>query len=247
MDSNIEKVERYLKGVHVPQHVSDPHRQQLRRRVLGRIEETQRASGHPRRWEVTAALAALICIAGAVGAFVVLKYYAVGQGPASANRFVSEDRERAHVLSTSDTNDVMGIGQAAGNLGDIDAARQKDGTELVQIIESEVNGRLANRMFIRKCTLSDGRMKTVGEGDPDSRVQSLLVTLPTAARREMSKLRQAGKGETLGTQERQMKGRLFLFRRERYTLHDGTTVILSVGEPKDMRQPRPGVPAGSYP
>ena len=75
----------------------------------------------------------------------------------------------------------------------------------------------------------------------------LLVALPAATRTEMSQLRQAGKAEKLAMQERQMKGRVFLFNRERYTLHDGTTVTLSVGEPKDAKQPRPPVAEANQP
>ncbi len=228
-------------------NVSDPHRQQWHQRILRRIVERQRASGRHRYWQITAALAALICIAGVVGAFVIARYHTVGQGSIGASQFVGEDREPTHALNSSDTNSVMAVGQTAGNLRDMDAARQKDGTELVQVIESEVNGRLASRMLIPKRQLSSNQMKSLREGDPEIRVQKLLVTLPAAARTEMSQLRRAGKGENLGTQERQMKGRVFLFKRERYTLHDGTTVTLSVGEPKDMRQPLPPVPEGNQP
>jgi len=247
MDSNIERVEQYLRGVRAPDYISDSHRQQLRQQILGQIAERRSAAGHRRRWEVVTALAALICVAGAIGAFIVVKYGAVGQGPASVNQFASEGLEPAPSLSTPDANGTTGVAQAARDLRDMDAAPQKDSTELVQVIESEVNGRLASRMLIPKRQLSSNQMKSLREGDPEIRVQKLLVTLPAAARTEMSQLRRAGKGENLGTQERQMKGRVFLFKRERYTLHDGTTVTLSVGEPKDMRQPLPPVPEGNQP
>jgi len=192
-------------------------------------------------------LAALICIAGAVAALIIVKHGAVGHGPAGADQFAGEAVEQAPSPSTPDPNDMTGGVQVAQARQDIDAAREKDSTELVQVIESEVNGRLASRMFIPRRALSSSQMKALSEGELNSRVQSLLVALPAATRTEMSQLRQAGKGENLGIQERQMKGRVFLFKRVRYTLHDGTTVTLSVGEPKDRRQPLPPVPAGNHP
>jgi hypothetical protein len=246
MDSNIEKIEQYLKSVHVPQHVSDSHREQLRERILRRIEARQSLSRRRRRWEVTGALAALICLAGAAGAFVVAKHGILGRGPAGAYESVGESRGQAQAAGASDTDSVTTAEQTAGDLQDTEATGQGDNAEVVQVIESEVNGRLAGRMLIQKCVLSDGQTRIVGQADLNGKAQNVLVTLPVAARREMNQLRQAGKGESLGTQERQMKGRTFLFKRERYTLRDGTTITLSVGEPKGVKQPLPDAAAGNH-
>ncbi len=47
MSKNIKKIERYLKGVVLPEHVSHQHRQQLRQEVLGEIESRRTGSKAP--------------------------------------------------------------------------------------------------------------------------------------------------------------------------------------------------------
>jgi len=47
MSKNIKKIDRYLKGVVPPEHVSHEHRQQLRRKVLGEIESRRAGSKYP--------------------------------------------------------------------------------------------------------------------------------------------------------------------------------------------------------
>jgi hypothetical protein len=244
MDSNIDKMEQYLQGVHVPQHVSDVHRQRLRQRILKQVEERHIASGH-RRWAVPAALAALLCIACSAAALVIVRHGITSRTPVIAQESSGQGYGPTRMPNIGDANMVVVVEQAAGSLQDINDVHPNDGTELVQVIESEVNGRLAGRMLVQKCMSSNRQTRPVSEGDLDGKGQNLLVTLPTATRTEMSLLRQAGKGENLGTQERQIKGRTFLFKRERYTLHDGTRVTLSVGEPNHMRQAFPPAPAGN--
>lgn len=41
MNKNIEKIDRYLKGIALPEHISEQHRRQLRRQILNRTERRQ--------------------------------------------------------------------------------------------------------------------------------------------------------------------------------------------------------------
>jgi hypothetical protein len=102
------------------------------------------------------------------------------------------------------------------------------------VIESEVNGHFESRTLVHRYPLPDGRTRTIGEGDPDDEIEAPLTSLTTAAWKEIGQLRQAGRGEDLGLQEKEVKGRAFVFQRQRYTLQNGTKVIVSVGEPKDV-------------
>jgi hypothetical protein len=49
----------------------------------------------------------------------------------------------------------------------------------------------------------------------------------------LSFARSAKSGQDLGTYEEEVKGRTFVFTRQRFVLGDGTELIWSRGEPKD--------------
>jgi hypothetical protein len=234
MDKNLERIERYLQGIEAPEHASESHRQQLRRQILRKIEQRRTRPAWHTGWSVAAAVTGLVCIGGAIAGVVGSKHL-------GADRPVDGSPAYVRTVSVPDVDGAAAVQPSTNESLQIDALPQKDSVELVQVIESEVNGRVIDRTLIQKCVLSSGRMEAGRRG------KQTPVTLPAAAWQEIGQLRHAGKMENLGTQERQMKGRLFLFKRERYILHDGTTVTLSVGEPKDVSQPLPAVPGGSYP
>jgi hypothetical protein len=224
MDKNLERIERYLQGVNVPEHAPGPHREQLRRRILEKIAERQVGPARHITWKVVTAAAGLVCIGGLIAGVFGLK----NRGDA---RPIGESP--AYVLTSGvlDINDIGNVRQAVKAARDSNAPPLENDVELVQVIESEVNGRLIDRTLVQKCILSTGQTKAGTQG------QQTPVPLAATAWQEIGQLRRTGKGENLGTQERQMKGLVFVFKRERYTLHDGTTVTLSVGEPKDGNQP----------
>lgn len=226
MDKNLERIERYLQGVDVPEHASNQHREQLRRRILEKITKRQAGPARHITWKVVAAAASLVCIGGVIAGVLEMKNH-------GDVRPIRKTPAYVHISSVPDINDIRNVQNAAR---DVNAPPLLNNVELVQVIESEVNGRLVDRTLVQKCILPNGQMKAVSRDDPDIRASQPPITLPPTAWREMGQLRQAGKGEDLGTQERPMKGLVFVFKRERYTLHDGTTVTLSVGEPKEGQQ-----------
>jgi hypothetical protein len=229
MSKNIENIDRYLKGVVPPEHVSHQHRQQLCREVLGKIERRQIMSSKSRFWRVAAVLAVLIgagAIATAVG-LKVRKYYFAGRetdGTFNTYKFRSEPetveledgstevRGTMVGIMSNDPNFTINVEQKITDLEEIDLLRQKDERELVTVIEQEVDGKPQPRTFVFKYVLADGREETMGEGD--------------------LRLQQKGKGEYIGIEEKEVRGRVFAFKRQRFVLSDGTEVIVSSGKPQ---------------
>jgi hypothetical protein len=161
MSKNVEKTDRYLKGVALPEHVSHQHRHELRRGALREIERGQTMPVRNRAWKI-AAVAALICT-GVVGAAVVgvkiRQYRFVGRGADGTYHF-SMEPETVHVgsgvtgvgmgvqmssLHSTDPNHTIDVEQSRRDLEEIDMLRQQDIRELVGVIETEVNGRLHQR------------------------------------------------------------------------------------------------------
>jgi hypothetical protein len=60
----------------------------------------------------------------------------------------------------------------------------------------------------------------------------LKTSLTEADWEEFNQLKQTNEGEYLGTEEKQVKGRIFTFTRKRFILSDGTEIIRSEGRLK---------------
>lgn len=135
-----------------------------------------------------------------------------------------------------DANGTTDVVQTAKEPGEADLLLEQGDIELVgandyspvQVIEVEASGHPDSRTPLQYA-VAKGRRNVVGVNSHSP----LPASLSQADWVELSKLRQAGKGEDLGTQEKQWKGRAFVFRRERYTLRNGTRVIVSTGVPRD--------------
>jgi len=316
MNRNIEKIERYLKGVVPPEHTSYQHRRQLRQEVLKEVERIQNMSVRKRSWKVAAVIALVTC-AGAIAAAVslrVYRYHFEGRGRDGEYHFSTEPEvvykrtyqdsngaERTYSVTrrggaTVDPADATDADQARMDLEEIALLRQQDARELVGVVETEVNGN-SYRTFGYKYILSDGRIKTIGEGDPDkndppSPVQidedreqisllrekgereltkvidteiegklyrtcrykytlaygrektvgewdpelALPATLPsTELIDEIWRLRRLKKGDFLGYEDRQVQGQTFTFETYVFTLSDGTVVTHGVGGPKGLK------------
>ena len=179
-----------------------------------------------RAWKV-AAVIALICT-GVVTATVVgvkiHKYYFVSKHPEAGYLLVSEDGLKGRTIpeSWADTPE-----QAVEIAEEIDLLRQQDARELVSVVEKEVNGRLISRYFKFKYILSDGREIKSGDRDPDFKER-----LTEAQEEELISLLRADEYERIGFEEKEFRGRMFSFERNRFVLSDGTEVVWSVGRPK---------------
>jgi len=130
----------------------------------------------------------------------------------------------------ADPNYTIDVEQKKKDFEEIDLLRQRDARELVRVTEKEVNGKPQRRSFGFKYVLEDGREIKIGESDPDTEDRERSLT--DAQRDELLQLRLAQKGKDLPSQEKEVKGIVFSFKRKHFVLSDGTEVIVSVGRPK---------------
>jgi hypothetical protein len=188
-----------------------------------------------------AAVVTIVIGAGALATTVglkVRKLYFKGREPDSTYIFQTkpetietEDGRKITNMRTITSHRVDDVEQKIKDLEEVELLRQQDTSrELLSVVETEVNGKLQPRSLKFKYILSDGREIKLMEGDPDT--QDLERSLTDAQRDEVTSLLRADKYEELDIKEKQVRGRMFVFQRQRYVLSDGTEVIKSVGRPK---------------
>ena len=254
MNRNVERIERYLKSIDVPEHRSEVHRQQLRRQILTELERRHIMSLTGRPWKATLAVAALIgggALAAAVGV-KVYRYHFEGRGADGTYHF-SGEREMVYEspksgfsvgqgTSVSITSDDpnFDVEQTRKDLEEIAALRQQDVRELVGVVDTEVNGHF-HRTYRYQYTLSDGRTHTMGEGGPDNLAQRTPEQIEKD-HEEIAQLREQGKRELVGVTDTQIEGDLHRTCSYEYVLADGRT--MSVGE-SDPELPPPANPLGT--
>src|SRR4030042_1983339 len=234
MKNHNEKIERYLKGVVLPEYESHLHRQQLRREVLKEIERRQTMLIRKRAWKVAAVLAILIGVGAisVVGVNIGKIYYWGKTDDGSHHIFYSEGGEGAlgNGFITTDANGVTDVEQKRRDLEEMKILSQQGKKELLRVEEAMINGTVDMRVHEYKYVLSDGRTNDMREGmkwgggfDDEKRWQ------------EWRRLKEAGPGQDLGTYEETVENRVFSFKRERYVLSDGTEIIWSVGLAKNSQ------------
>ena len=228
MSKNIENIDRYLKGVQLPEYESNQHWQRLRREVLEKIERRQIMFVRKRTWKVAMVLAILIGV-GAVSVVAVSVgryYYYIGRNDDGAPIFRSEDFT---VTATLDDDEVTDVEQARRYLEEMKILSEQGKKELLKVEETMTDGTLEMRVHVYRYELSDGRTIDQREGGPEG----AYALSGKGLWEEWCQLKKAGHGEDLGTYEETVEGRVFSFKREKYFLSDGTEVIWSVGLPKD--------------
>ncbi|MHC4229373.1 MAG: hypothetical protein ACYSWW_22985 [Planctomycetota bacterium] len=137
---------------------------------------------------------------------------------------LSEDDQNAIKTVVSGSKEA---GQAGDDLQEIANLREQDKRQLIAVDELVANGELDRRVFVYQYNLSDGRTKDLREGD------ELNLAINNEQRQEWVQLKDADSGEDLGTYEEKVKDLLFVFKRQRFTLGDGTELIWSYGTLKD--------------
>jgi len=196
------------------------------REVRGEIERRQTMFVRKRAWKVAAVLAVVIGLGAiAVVGVNIGKYIYVGKDDAGVHIFRSED---AKSVVTLDDDEVTDVEQTRNDLQEIEILRQQDKRQLIRVNELFVNGKLDTRVFVYQYQLSDGRTMDMGEGD------ELNWLLDKKQREEwLQRKKDAVSGEDFGVAEKEFKGCMFVFKRQRFVLSDGTEVIFSRGTPKD--------------
>ncbi len=102
--------------------------------------------------------------------------------------------------------------------------------EFLGTVRAEVYGKsFVFRKYAFK--LSDGTVVTRSDGEPEGRKSNLT----NADWKELRELLMAHKGETLGTYDEEVMGKLLRFERVKFVLSDGTVVIWSRGVPNSER------------
>ena len=250
MSENIENIDRYLKGVELPDHVSYPHRQQLRREVLARIERRPPMSVKTRSWKY-AAVIALVCTGIAAAAVVgvkIHKWYFVEKDPKYGYMLRSEDGRYMTNVPDSWADDPEHAVQVREEL---DLLKQQDKRELVSANEYKVNGQHDHWWLTYEYTLSDGQVIRKGEYDPDDNTPRILVgdlhkeahqrfhdevlkgeylTLTTDLETgEKLKVITPSEGVVLTIYDQAVQGKVFTFHSRQFSLDDGTTVTFAFG------------------
>jgi len=215
-------------------------------------ENTRRWSMRHPTWKW--AVAALIGVGGITAAVVgvnVGQYYFEGRQADGSYRFRSEQawvsgsvrdangveqpiithRTTSVAVGPDSPDGTLNVEQTRKDLEEIDRLRQQDIRRVKAVIDTEAGGSF-RRSLLYEYTVSSGRTFCVGENDPDQKDGTHLTT---AQMDELNQLTRTGKGQEAGTEEKQVKGRLFLFQRQRFVLSDGTEVIWSKGTPKDSQ------------
>jgi hypothetical protein len=251
MDKNIERIERYLKGILPPAHESDPHRQRLRRQILGEIERRQSMSARGKAWKIALAVAALVGTGAVTAAVVGVKihqYYFEGRGIDGAYHFSTGPEVvyqspqgnfsvavgHSTVISSNDPNFTIDVEQTRKDLDEVAILRQQGAGELVGVIDTEVNGHF-HRTFQYKYTLSDGRTHTLGEGDPDAQVHRTPEQMERD-HQEIKQLRQRGERELVRVIDAQVGDSLQRTCSYQYVLADGYTTTVGESDP-DLQPP----------
>ena len=250
MSKNIENIDRYLKSVIPPEHVSHAHRLQLRREVLGRIERRPTMSTKIRTWKY-AAVIALICTGIAAATVVgvkIHKWYFVEKDPQYGYMLRSEDgRYMTNVPDSWADNPEHAVEVRE----ELDLLKQQDKRELVSATEYKVNGQHDHWWLTYEYTLSDGRVIRKGEYDPDDntpRILSgdlhkeahqrfrdeilkdeylILTTDPETG--EKLKVITPSEGVVLNIYDQAVHGKVFTFHSRQFSLDDGTTVTFAFG------------------
>jgi hypothetical protein len=259
MNRNIENIDRYLKGVVPPEYVSYQHRQQLRQKVLKEIEGRQTTSSRSKIWKIAAVFAIVIgaaAIATAVGVRVYqIVYRFEGQGRDGAYHFSTQPKviyqktyqdangaERGYVVTrrrsaTVSGGDATDAEQARRDLGEIALLRQRDARELVGVIETEVNGHL-HRTFRYRYVLSDGRTKTIGEGERDED-EPMIAAQIDQDREQISLLREKGERELTKVIDTEVGGELYRTCTYKYILADGRERTVGEADPELVQPAKP--------
>jgi len=180
------------------------------------------------------AVAALILIGAgaitAVGVNIGRVYYWGTSEDGTRHFFRSEGGQGAlgDGFITMDANNVKDVQQTERYREERKRLSEQGKKQLLRVEETSINGAVDMLMHEYKYTLADGRTHEMREGmkwgggfDDEKRWQ------------EWRQLRDAGPGKDLGTSEQTVEGRVFSFKREQYTLKDGTEITWSVGTPKD--------------
>ena len=235
---------KYLERVKPPEIESPNHRRCLRWELLNEIERRQQQMAFKKKpLRIVYILAALVCISALAIAGAHWHFWGKVNGKyvfttAPENTEIDEDGNAvvhggsiASISSTDPNYTLDDAKRSLERLAEIDRLREQDKRELVRVTEIKV-GDAVYRGYLYKYVLADGSEATVAEGAENIPGKSGKVSGDDVG--EVYERLSAGKkGELLGTEEREVKGKIFTFEKYKLTLDDGRDVILSIGTSKE--------------
>ena len=146
---------------------------------------------------------------------------------------LADGRVKTMREAESDSTSAASPDQIEKDMQEIAQLRQMGQREVTTVIDTEVAGRI-HRTLACLYVLSDGRQITVGEGDPSSGTSGQILT--EAQQSELGRLQDHKAGIFMGTVQKQLFGRDFIFQRYSYTLSDGTVAIHAEGQPLGLKR-----------
>ncbi|MCP4900540.1 MAG: hypothetical protein GY906_26555, partial [bacterium] len=151
-------------------------------------------------------------------------------------RFRDKHPERGYRLLSEDGQSATSIPESWADSPEhavrvqeeLDLQKQQGNRKLVRVSEIEVNGQLGSRLLLYEHNLSDGQTVRRSEFDPDDSGPWTVIDERRAALGKevrqllQEQLTQEEEGQELSTtEERQVEGRVFPFKKWRLVLSDG--------------------------
>ena len=250
MKRSLDKIDRYLRDLDLPQADSEQHRQIIRTRVWAAMERKQSMSVQNRIRKMVLIILAVVTgttVATAVGVKVYRlhfegrdaegTYYFSTPKTEMTGTYIGADGEtkeyhvsQSGAVSIGSDETETDVDQMRSRLEEIEALRSADQRELLMVIDKWVN-----RHFFRTCmfryTLSDGRIEEMAESDPDQK-ESLDPGQLARDHEEIDQLRIRGERELTKIIEFDVEGALFRTCIYEYVLSDGRTQTVGEGDPE---------------
>jgi len=245
---NIDKINKYLTNINLPEYESDQHREKLRLKVLNENQGSKVMPNTNKLWKA-AAVIVLIASLGAIATAVTMKIYKYsydGRDRDGTYHFTTETTSqnengetnvsrREITISMSPrfsegskgSNFSIDVDKQLKALEEVDYLRQNDIRELASVVEKYVNGNF-NRTLNFDYTLSDGNVMNLGEGDPDIGIarnhekdQQEIDALREIDQRKLAKVTETGVDDKLS--------RTCVYQ---YTLSDGYKTMAGEHDPE---------------
>ncbi|MEN6428130.1 MAG: hypothetical protein ABFE13_22505 [Phycisphaerales bacterium] len=227
MRKDTERIERYLSGIEAPRCECDPHRRELRRRILGEFGGRQTMYDRMRSWRYVTVIALIGTgvVAGAAGV-ALRKYHFIEKRDGRGYLVQSEDGQSTMVISEGHASTPE---QAVEHAQELALLKQRGQRALVGVAEAAVNGQHDMRLLSYRYTLPNGRITYMGERDPNDDGPFTLADggLETALREIETR------GVAAAPYEQVVQGRPFAFDVRKVVLDDGTEILRAYGRPKE--------------
>lgn len=241
MKRSLDKIDRYLRDLDLPQADPEQHRRIIRTRVWAAMERKQSMSVQNRirkMWLILLAVITGTTIATAVGV-KVYRYHFEGVDSKGAYVFSKSTMDgetkpyqgsQTVTVAVSSDDPQPNVEAIQTTLEEIEALRIADERELRKVLDQWVNGHFF-RTYIFRYTLSDGRIEEIAESISEQK-ESLDPEQLAHDQEEMDLLRTRGERELTRIIEHDVEGGVFRTCIYEYVLSDGRTMTVGENDPE---------------